>query len=40
MTNTVFALAVEYGSTIKQIKDWNKLDSKYSIGIGKKIRVK
>ncbi|MFB7640578.1 LysM domain-containing protein [Peribacillus butanolivorans] len=36
----VSALAKKYASTIKQIKDWNKLDSKYTIGIGNKLRVK
>ncbi|MEC5268281.1 GH25 family lysozyme [Heyndrickxia coagulans] len=38
--DTVGALAKKYGSTIKQIKSWNKLDSKYTIYVGKKIRVK
>lgn len=38
--DTVSALAKKYGSSLKQIKSWNKLDSKYTIYIGKKIRVK
>ncbi|GER73447.1 GH25 family lysozyme [Weizmannia acidilactici] len=38
--DTVGALAKKYGSSIKQIKTWNKLDSKYTIYVGKKIRVK
>lgn len=38
--DTVSALARKNGVTIKQIKDWNKLDSKYAIGIGNKLRVK
>lgn len=38
--DTVGALAKKYGSTLKQIKSWNKLDSKYTIYVGKKIRVK
>lgn len=38
--DTVSKLATQYGSTIKQIKDWNKLDSKYLIKVGQKLRVK
>ncbi|MGE7185338.1 LysM peptidoglycan-binding domain-containing protein [Peribacillus sp. NPDC006672] len=38
--DTLSALAVKYGSTIKQIKDWNGLDSNYTIQIGQKLRVK
>ena len=38
--DTVSELAKKYGSTIKQIKDWNKLDSRYTIYAGKTIRVK
>ena len=37
--DTVSALARKYSSTIKQIKNWNDLDSKYTITIGQKIRV-
>ncbi|MCO0596393.1 LysM peptidoglycan-binding domain-containing protein [Peribacillus butanolivorans] len=33
--DTVSALAVKYGSTIIQVKDWNKLDSSYTIMVGK-----
>jgi len=38
--DTVSGLAKKYGSTIVQIKSWNKLDSKYTIYTGTKIRVK
>ena len=38
--DTVSKLAAKYGSTIKQIKDWNKLDHEYTIYVGKTIRVK
>ncbi|RVT57415.1 LysM peptidoglycan-binding domain-containing protein [Niallia taxi] len=38
--DTVSKLAIQYGSTQAQIKAWNKLDSKYRIFAGKKIRVK
>lgn len=38
--DTVSELAVKYGSTIAQIKSWNKLDNKYTIYVGQKIRVK
>lgn len=38
--DTVSGLATRYGSTIAQIKKWNKLDSKYTIRKGQKIRVK
>lgn len=34
--DTVSALAVKYGSTIAQIKSWNKLDKNYTIYSGKK----
>jgi len=37
---TVSELAQQYGSTSKQIKNWNNLDSNYTIYVGKKIRVK
>lgn len=36
----VSKIAMEYGSTIKEIKTWNKLDSKYTIKVGQKLRVK
>jgi len=38
--DVVSKLAIKYGSTISQIKAWNKLDSKYTIYVGTKIRVK
>ena len=38
--DTVAKLAKEYGSTQKNIKAWNKLDSKFTIYAGKTIRVK
>lgn len=38
--DTVSQLADKYGSTIAQIKLWNKLDSKYTLQIGEKLRVK
>lgn len=38
--DTVSELAVKYGSTIKQIKDWNGLNKTYTIKVGQKIRVK
>lgn len=38
--DVVSRLAARYGSTIKQIKDWNKLDNNYTIRIGQRIRVK
>lgn len=38
--DVVSRLAIRYGSTQKQIKDWNKLDNKYTIRIGQRIRVK
>lgn len=38
--DTVSELAEKYGSTIAQIKSWNKLDNKYTIYVGQKIRVK
>lgn len=37
--DTVSKLAIKYGSTQAQIKAWNKLDDKYRIYAGKKIRV-
>lgn len=38
--DTVSELAVKYGSTIAKIKSWNKLNSKYTIYVGQKLRVK
>ena len=38
--DTVSAIAREYGTTIAKIKEWNDLDSKYTIRIGQKLRVK
>lgn len=38
--DTVSELAKKYGSSLAQIKAWNKLDSKYTIYAGTKIRVK
>lgn len=38
--DTVSKLAAKYGSTIQQIKDWNKLDKNYTIYAGKTIRVR
>ncbi len=37
---TVSVLAKRYGSTAAQIKEWNKLDSRYTIYAGKTIRVR
>ena len=38
--DTVYALSLKYGSTIQQIKEWNKLDNNYTIHVGKVLRVK
>jgi len=38
--DTVSAIARKYDTTIAKIKDWNNLDSKYTIQIGQKLRVK
>jgi LysM repeat protein len=38
--DTVSELAQQFGSTKAQIKAWNKLDSRYTIYIGKTIRVR
>ncbi|MFS0783298.1 N-acetylmuramoyl-L-alanine amidase [Bacillus sp. 1P06AnD] len=38
--DTVYALSIKYGSTVQQIKDWNGLDSNYTIKVGQKLRVK
>ncbi|PEJ33168.1 hypothetical protein CN689_12470 [Peribacillus butanolivorans] len=35
--DTISALAKKYGSTIIQVKDWNKLDSSYTIMVGQKL---
>ncbi|MDF2791847.1 MAG: lyzozyme [Neobacillus sp.] len=37
---TVSVLAKRYGSSATQIKTWNKLDNKYTIYVGKTIRVR
>ncbi|XKE73671.1 LysM peptidoglycan-binding domain-containing protein [Cytobacillus kochii] len=37
---TVSELAKKYGSTIKQIKNWNDLDNNYTIYVGESLRVK
>lgn len=36
---TVSELAKKYGSTIKQIKNWNDLDNNYTIYVGESLRV-
>lgn len=38
--DTVSELAQQFGSTKAQIKAWNKLDSRYTIYVGKTIRVR
>ncbi|MED4840017.1 GH25 family lysozyme [Weizmannia sp. CD-2023] len=38
--DVVSKLAKKYGSTISQIKSWNHLDSRYTIYVGQKLRVK
>lgn len=38
--DVVSKLAAKYGSTISQIKSWNHLDSRYTIYVGEKLRVK
>ena len=38
--DTVSEIAEKYKTTIDKIKSWNKLDSKYTIAIGQKLRVK
>ncbi|MBX6334369.1 LysM peptidoglycan-binding domain-containing protein [Candidatus Saccharibacteria bacterium] len=38
--DVVSKLAVKYGSSISQIKAWNHLNSRYTIYIGEKLRVK
>ena len=38
--DTVYSLSKRYGSTAQQIKDWNSLDSNYTIRIGQVLKVK
>lgn len=38
--DTCGALALRYGTTIAQLKKWNKLDGSYTIYVGQKLRVK
>lgn len=38
--DTVYAISLKYGSTIQQIKDWNKLNRQYAIHAGQILRVK
>lgn len=38
--DTVYSLSQRYGTTAQQIKDWNALDSNYTIRIGQALRVK
>ncbi|PEZ76436.1 MULTISPECIES: N-acetylmuramoyl-L-alanine amidase [Bacillaceae] len=38
--DTVYSLSTAYGSTVQQIKDWNGLDSQYTITVNQKLRVK
>lgn len=38
--DVVSKLAKKYGSSISQIKLWNKLNRKYTIYVGEKLRVK
>lgn len=38
--DVVSKLAAKYGSTISQIKSWNHLNSRYTIYVGQKLRVK
>lgn len=38
--DTVSEIADKFKSTIKQIKDWNKLDNDYTLKVGQKLRVK
>ncbi|MBD7945109.1 MULTISPECIES: N-acetylmuramoyl-L-alanine amidase [Psychrobacillus] len=38
--DTVYGLSQTYGSTVQQIKDWNGLDSNYTIYVGQVLRVK
>ncbi|MBK3493475.1 N-acetylmuramoyl-L-alanine amidase [Viridibacillus sp. YIM B01967] len=38
--DTVYSLGIKYGSTADQIKEWNSLDSNYTINVGQVLRVK
>ncbi|SNT57224.1 N-acetylmuramoyl-L-alanine amidase [Bacillus sp. OK838] len=38
--DTVYSLSGAYGSTVQQIKDWNDLDSQFTITVEQKLRVK
>ncbi|WP_285767023.1 N-acetylmuramoyl-L-alanine amidase [Peribacillus sp. SI8-4] len=38
--DTVYSLSLAYGSTVQQIKEWNDLDSQYTIVVNQKVRVK
>ncbi|AOH54663.1 N-acetylmuramoyl-L-alanine amidase [Peribacillus muralis] len=38
--DTVYSLSLAYGTTVQQIKDWNDLDSQYTIVVNQKVRVK
>lgn len=38
--DTVYSISREYGSTVAKIKEWNKLNNKYTIAKGQKLRVK
>ncbi|MGE6376728.1 N-acetylmuramoyl-L-alanine amidase family protein [Peribacillus muralis] len=38
--DTVYSLSLAYGTTVQQIKDWNELDSQYTIVVNQKVRVK
>ncbi|WP_340373367.1 N-acetylmuramoyl-L-alanine amidase [Peribacillus sp. FSL E2-0218] len=38
--DTVYSLSLAYGSTVQKIKEWNDLDSQYTIVVNQKVRVK
>lgn len=38
--DTAYSLTRRYGCTLAQLRSWNKLDSKYTLRLGRKIRVK
>ncbi|MGE7762369.1 N-acetylmuramoyl-L-alanine amidase [Peribacillus sp. NPDC097895] len=38
--DTVYSLSLAYGSTVQKIKEWNDLDSQYTIFVNQKLRVK
>jgi N-acetylmuramoyl-L-alanine amidase len=38
--DTVYSLSRTYGSTVQQIRDWNNLDTNYTIYVGQRLRVK